>query len=126
MLTYISRRVAWTVIVVLVVSAIAFAVFYLLPAGDPALRFAGKQPSEELLATIRHRLGLDHPWWYQFGKFVKNFFSGDQYGWPGLGYDWINQVSVLGQITARAPRTLSLIFGAAILWLTSGVAIGVI
>ena len=45
MVFYIARRLAWTVAVVLVVLAITFAVFYLLPAGDPAVRFAGKAPS---------------------------------------------------------------------------------
>ena len=54
-------------VVVAFVLLITFAVFYLLPAGDPALRFAGKSPTPELLAQIRHRLGLDHPWYVQFG-----------------------------------------------------------
>jgi len=41
MIFYIARRLAWTVVVVLCVLAITFAVFFLLPASDPALRFAG-------------------------------------------------------------------------------------
>ena len=45
---YVARRLAWTLLVVFVVLLITFAVFYLLPAGDPALRFAGKQPSPPL------------------------------------------------------------------------------
>ena len=54
---------------------LTFAVFYLLPAGDPALRFAGKSPTEESLALIRERLGLDQPWYEQFGQFVGNFVA---------------------------------------------------
>jgi peptide/nickel transport system permease protein len=123
---YIARRLLWTLLVVAVVLLITFVVFYLLPAGDPALRFAGKSPSPELLAQIRHNLGLDQPWWKQFGRYIKNFFAGDQYGWPGLGYAYGSDVSVLGQVTARAPRTLLLVIGAAVLWLTIGVAIGVL
>ena len=42
MTLYIARRLVWTLIVVACVLAITFAVFYLLPAGDPALRFAGR------------------------------------------------------------------------------------
>src|SRR5918911_2050132 len=122
---YIARRLAWTLAVVLVVLAFTFAVFYLLPSGDPAVRFAGKAPTQELLTEIRHRLGLDHPWYVQFGKFVKNFFIGDQYGWPGLGYSFGGGVSVMNEVTVRAPRTLFLIAGAALLWLTGGVSIGV-
>jgi peptide/nickel transport system permease protein len=126
MALYIARRLVWTVVVVATVMLITFVVFYLLPAGDPAVRFAGKAPTDELLATIRARLGLDHPWYYQFGHFVKNFFLGDQYGWPGLGYSFGGGVSVRDQVTERAPRTLLLIVGAAFLWLVVGVAIGII
>jgi peptide/nickel transport system permease protein len=126
MVFYIARRLVWTLVVILAVLAITYIIFYVLPAGDPALRFAGKSPTPELLAQIRHRLGLDHPWYTQFGIFVKNFFHGDAYGWPGLGYSFTGSVSVHDEITQRAPRTLLLIAGAAFLWVTIGVAIGVL
>jgi peptide/nickel transport system permease protein len=126
MALYITRRLLWTFVVVAAVIGITFAVFYLLPAGDPALRFAGKNPNPEELALIRHRLGLDQAWYVQFGRFIKNFFTGDQYGWPGLGYTYASGASVKSLILARAPRTLFLIGGAAVLWLFSGVAIGII
>jgi peptide/nickel transport system permease protein len=126
MALYIARRLVWTVVVVACVLAITFAVFYLLPAGDPALRFAGKNPTTAQLALIHQRLGLDKPWYEQFGKFTKNFFLGDQYGWPGLGYTYAGQTSVKALIIARAPRTLFLIIGASILWLFLGVTVGVI
>src|SRR5690348_5864247 len=126
MVFYIVRRLLWTLIVVAAVLAITFVVFYLLPAGDPALRFAGKNPNTAELDLIRQRLGLDQAWYIQFFKYVKRFFTGDQYGWPGLGYTFAGQSSVLHLIQERAPRTILLIMGAAILWLTAGVAIGVI
>ena len=126
MMLYIARRLVWTVVVVFCVLAITFAVFYLLPAGDPALRFAGKSPTAREIAQIHNRLGLDKPWYVQFGKFSERFFIGDKYGWPGLGYTYAGQTSVKSLIIARAPRTLFLIAGAAILWLFSGVAVGVI
>src|SRR5262245_1070429 len=126
MVFYIVRRLLWMLFVVAAVIAITFVVFYLLPAGDPALRFAGKNPNSVELELIRQRLGLDQPWYVQFLKFIKNFFTGDRYGWPGLGYTFAGQSSVLHLIMERAPRTIALIMGASILWLTSGVAIGVI
>jgi peptide/nickel transport system permease protein len=126
MTLYIARRLVWTVVVVACVLALTFAVFYLLPAGDPALRFAGKSPTDAELVTIRHRLGLDQAWYVQFGKFSKNFFIGDKFGWPGLGYTYAGQTSVKSLIVARAPRTLLLIAGAAILWLVLGVSVGVL
>jgi len=126
MALYIARRLIWTVVVVACVLAITFAVFYLLPAGDPALRFAGKSPTDAEIAQIHKRLGLDQPWYVQFGKFSKDFFIGDKFGWPGLGYTYAGQTSVKSLIVARAPRTLLLIAGAAILWLVLGVAVGVL
>ena len=127
MLIYIARRLVWTVVVLLAVLLITFAVFFLLPNGDPALRFAGKSPTTADLALIHHRLHLDKPWYIEFGYFVKNFVTGDKEGgWPGLGYSYGNYVSVKSEIITRAPRTLWLIAGASILWLTVGVAIGVL
>jgi peptide/nickel transport system permease protein len=126
MALYIVRRVLWAAVVILVVLMIVFAVFYLLPASDPALRFAGKSPTPESLALIRDRLGLDEPWWKQYAIFVKNFVTGDEYGWPGLGYSFTSNVSVLSEVTERAPRTLLLILGAAVIWLVVGVSVGVI
>jgi peptide/nickel transport system permease protein len=126
MFFYILRRLFWMLIVVACVIGITFIVFYLLPAGDPALRFAGKNPTQEELDLIRHRLGLDQAWYVQFGKFIKTFFTGDQYGWPGLGYTFAGGSSVRALIEARAPRTIFLIIGASTLWLTFGVAIGII
>ena len=83
----------------------------LLPAPGrrpgPALR--RQEPEPGRLDLIRHRLGLDQAWYIQFGKFVKTFFTGDQYGWPGLGYTFAGQASVLHLIMERAPRTLLLI-----------------
>jgi peptide/nickel transport system permease protein len=105
MVLYIARRLLWTIVVVFCVIAISFAIFYLLPAGDPALRFAGKSPSPQLLAHV---------------------FRGDQYGWPGLGFTYAGGSSVKALVFSRAPRTLLLIVGAAFLWLVFGVAIGVL
>jgi peptide/nickel transport system permease protein len=126
MLYYIARRLVWTIVVLLVVLLITFAVFFLMPNGDPALRFAGKTPTEQNLALIHKRLHLDKPWYEEFGLFVKTFVTGDENGWPGLGYSYGNYVSVKSEVTTRAPRTLFLIMGAATIWLTFGVAIGVL
>jgi peptide/nickel transport system permease protein len=126
MLIYISRRLVWTLVVIVAVLAITFAVFFLLPSGDPAVRFAGKSPTDAQLTLIRARLHLDKPWYIEFGHFVKSFVAGDESGWPGLGYSYGNFVSVKTEIAQRAPRTLWLIAGASTLWVTFGLAIGVL
>src|SRR6478672_4278235 len=122
MLIYIARRLVWTIAVLF----ITFLVFFKLPNGDPALRFAGKSPTTDQIAEIHHRLHLDKPFYVEFGYFAWTFVKGDEYGWPGLGYSYGNFQSVKSQVTARAPRTLWLIAGAATLWLVLGVSIGVL
>ena len=126
MIFYITRRLIWTAVVILAVVAVTFAVFFLLPNGNPALRFCGKSPSQECLTLTTQRLHLDKPWYVEFGYFVKNFFVGDSYGWPGLGYSYGTFVPVHEEVVQRAPRTLWLIAGAASIWLVCGVAIGVL
>jgi peptide/nickel transport system permease protein len=126
MLLYIARRLVWTVVVILAVLFVTFLVFFKLPNGNPALRFAGRSPTTAQIQLIDHRLHLDKPFYTEFGYFVKSFFLGDEYGWPGLGYSYGNYESVKSQIIERAPRTLWLIAGAATIWLLGGVAIGVL
>jgi peptide/nickel transport system permease protein len=126
MFAYLARRIVWAIVVMLAVTAITFMIFYLLPPGDPALRFVGKSPTAENLALVRHNLGLDNPWYVQYAKFVKTIVTGDQYGWPGLGYSYDSNVPIRDKIIDRGPRTLSLIIGASIIWLTVGILIGVV
>jgi peptide/nickel transport system permease protein len=126
MVFYLVRRLAWAVLVLLAVTLITFVIFYKLPPGDPALRFVGKQPTPESIALVRHNLGLDKPFYVQYGKFVKAIVLGDKFGWPGLGYSYDSSVSIRSKIVEKAPRTLSLIAGASLLWLATGILIGVI
>ena len=64
--------------VVLIVTLITYFIFFIMPPGDPALRFAGKSPTPETLAAVRERFGLDGAWYQQFGTFVKRVFTGDE------------------------------------------------
>ena len=126
MLAYTIRRLIWAVVVVLIVTMVTFAIFYLLPPGDPAIRFAGRAPSPQVIERIREDFGLDEPVYQQYWIFLKNLVSGDEYGWPGLGFSYDTRVPVRSELLDRLPRTLILIAGAAFLWLIVGVAIGII
>lgn len=126
MAAYVVRRVLWMIVVVLIVTFITYAIFYLLPSGDPAVRFAGKSPTPQTLALVRHNLGLDHAWYTQYGLFVKRLVVGDQFGWPGLGFSYDTHESVRGQLGEKATRTLWLIAGASVIWLIMGVLIGIV
>src|SRR5271154_1777674 len=126
MIFYILRRLVWAIAVILAVLFIPFLVFFTLPNGNPALRFCGKSPTPICIQQTTVRLHLNKPFYVEFGYFVKGFAVGDSNGWPGLGYSYGSYVSVRSEVIQRAPRTLWLIAGAAFLWLTVGVAIGVL
>ena len=126
MAQYIVRRIFWAILVVLIVLFLTFLIFYVMPPGDPAVRFAGKSPNPQTIAEVRHQFGLDKPWYQQYGLFVKNLVTGDQWGWPGLGYSFDTRVSVRDELLNRLPRTIALAVGAAIIWIILGVSIGII
>jgi peptide/nickel transport system permease protein len=125
-LGYTIRRLIWAAAVVLVVTMVTFLIFFLMPPGDPALRFAGRAAAPETIQRIREDFGLDKPWYHQYGIFVKNLFTGDEWGWPGLGFSYDTRIPVRDELLNRLPRTLLLIGGAAILWVLMGLTIGII
>ncbi|MGD9696328.1 MAG: ABC transporter permease [Thermoleophilia bacterium] len=126
MLQYVIRRSVWVVLVVLVVTMITYAIFFLLPSTDPAVAFAGKQPTPELIAEVKEQLGLDKSVPEQYWLYVKRLVTGDRYGWPGFGQSFNTRSPVLDEITTRAPRTLWLIAGGAVLWLLIGIPVGIL
>jgi peptide/nickel transport system permease protein len=114
------------ILVMLVVTLVTFVIFFVMPPADPAVAFAGKQPTPQLIAEARHQFGLDKPLYYQYGLFVKHVFFGDQYGWPGLGFSYNNRVPVKDELFRRAGVTFALAAGAAVVWLLIGIPIGII
>lgn len=126
MLRYIIRRLLWVILVLLVVVLLAFLIFFLMPSGDPAIRFAGKGAQPQVLETVRHQLGLDHPWWVQYLNFTKHIFLGDEYGFPGLGFSFATRVPLKQIIFERMLVTMQLALGAAVIWLMVGIPIGIL
>jgi peptide/nickel transport system permease protein len=121
MVTYIIRRLLWSVVLLLAVSLIAFLIFVLMPAADPAILRAGRNPSPEVIAAIREQLGLDKPWWQQYLIYLENLiFHFD------FGYSFQNNIAVRDTIFDRLPATASLALGGAVTWLLIGIPIGII
>ncbi|MEA2275408.1 MAG: peptide/nickel transport system permease protein [Solirubrobacteraceae bacterium] len=121
MLTFIIRRLLWMVVLLLVISFLTYVIFYTLPAADPAALRAGRQPTPELLKSIRETLGLDKPWYVQYGKYLKQLvFHFD------FGFSYQNNVSVKSQIFDRLPATATLAAGGAVVWLLVGIPVGIV
>jgi peptide/nickel transport system permease protein len=123
---YIVRRLMWVVVVVLIITAFTYVIFFVMPPTDPAVQFAGKNPTPEQIAEVRRQFGLDKPLWQQYGLFLKNIFTGDEYGWPGLGFSFVTRSPVRDQLIDRLPVTVQLALGAAVVWLCIGIPIGII
>lgn len=126
MLRYIVRRLLWAGVVVLMMTLFAYLVFYVLPPIDPAVAFAGRQATPDVIHEVQKVFGLDKPWYVQYGLFVKRLFAGDQYGWPGFGFSFATRSAIKPIIFSRALVTFQLAVGAAIAWVAIGVPIGII
>ena len=123
---YIARRLLWVVFVLLVITVIAFVIFFVMPPTDPAVTFAGKQPTPQLIAEVRRQFGLDKPLLVQVALFIKRIFAGDQYGWPGLGFSFNTRSPLKPIIFSRMLVTIQLAVGAAVTWLLFGIPIGIL
>ena len=119
MAAFIVRRTIGAVLVLLAVSFITFAIFIVIPGGDPATRMAGKNATDENIANIRETWGFDQPFYVQYVKMLEQTFSGEL-------ISYTTQQNVLDEIKRGAPATVSLAFGAAIIWLFFGILVGVI
>src|SRR6266508_2433098 len=117
---YIVRRLLWVVLVVLIITAFTFFIFFVMPPTDPAVQFAGKNPTPEQIAEVRRQFGLDKPVYQQYGLFLKNIFTGDEYGWPGLGFSFVTRSPVRDLLLDRIWVTVQLALGAAVVWLWLG------
>src|SRR6185312_12888750 len=111
---WLLRRLAWSVLVIVIVTAVTFVIFFAIP-GKPAELIAGEYASKGTVALIEKRLGLDKPPPIQFATFITRAARGD---W---GYSYVSQQPVLGTILSAFPRTLSLTVGAVVIWLAFGI-----
>jgi peptide/nickel transport system permease protein len=141
MILFIIRRLITTVFLLILVSMITFAIFFLVPrlAGQTAYQLAaqyvGRNPIPSDIKAVEVKLGLNAPLYLQYGRYLKGIVFGVHYSdgtnvsycpFPCFGYSFRNDQPVWPQLISDAPVTLSLAVGAAVLWLTGGVAIGVL
>jgi len=139
--TFIVRRLIATVFLLIVVSMVTYAVFFLIPrlAGQNtyqlATQYVGRNPTRAAVLDIEAKLGLNDPIYVQYGRFLRGLLFGEHYNAgtsttycppPCFGYSFRSQQPVWPQMVSSLPVTVSLAIGAAILWLVGGVAIGVV
>jgi len=123
---YLIRRILQMIVVLLVISLITYAIFFLMSPIDPAVLFAGKVPQPQVVAAIRKEFGLNKPIYMQYLLFVKHIFLGDQWGWPGLGFSFQYRSSIRTLLSQKLWISTQLAVGAAILWLSLGIPVGIV
>ncbi len=117
MTRFVIRRLVQMVVVMFAVSVLTFLIFNVIPNGDPAVRMAGKVPTETNIEAIRQEWGFDENIFVQYGTTMKKVFTGDL-------RSYFTQLDVDEEIIKGIPRTFSLAIGAALLWMAVAVAFG--
>src|ERR1700684_2863077 len=103
-----------------VITVLVFLIFFKTPGVDPARAIAGRNSSPQILQEIRVQFGLNRPLPVQYGLMMKRLFiSRDLVSYSNQGQ------LVVPEILSAAPATLSLVFGAALIWIVMAIVMGV-
>ena len=119
MLRFVLRRLAAGVVLVAVISTVAFFLLY-LSGGNIARRILGQQATAATVQQKTHELGLDRPVLTRFGDWVSHAIRGD------LGSSWFTGQTVSQAITSRLTVTLSLVIGAVVVSAVVAVLLGIV
>jgi peptide/nickel transport system permease protein len=119
MLAFAVRRFVSAILVLFAISVLVFLIFFATPGVDPAARIAGRNADPATLAQVRHAFGFDRPLPVRYVLMMKHLFvSRDLESFVNRG------TKVIPQITHAMPVTLSLVLGAAVIWVVLGVVMG--
>jgi peptide/nickel transport system permease protein len=118
---FIVRRLIGLVIVLFAITVMTFLIFFATPGVDPSRQFAGRNPDPATVAQIRHQFGLDRSRPVQYVLMMKRLFiSRDLTSYGNTA------VKVVPTIISATPATMSLVIGAAILWVFGSIVIGLL
>lgn len=118
--SYLLKRLAQVVPIILIIVVVNFVLIHLAP-GDPIVYIIGDAPvSEEVVAQLREKLGLDRPLLQQLIIYLLNVSRGD------FGYSYVAREPVLDVILHRLPATLLLTVTQYILAIFAGLILGVV
>ncbi len=115
----LRKRLPWLILVIFGVSVITFIVSHLIP-GDPARLIAGDRATDEIVAGIRQKLGLDLPLYQQYWRYLTGLLQGD------LGTSIRTGRPVLEDLLSFFPATLELAMVSLCLSMLVGIPLGVL
>jgi peptide/nickel transport system permease protein len=119
MLQFALKRFGSALLVMFAISVLVFLIFFATPGVDPAARIAGRNADPATLAQVRHSFGLDRPMPVRYLLMMRHLLVDRDLE------SFVNRGSrVIPQIVQATPVTLSLVVGAALIWMTAGILMG--
>jgi peptide/nickel transport system permease protein len=131
---FLLRRLGGAVFVLLALSVVVYAAFYVAP-GNVAQIACGPRCSPAQVAQVSEQLHLGDPLYLQYAHFLQGLFAGRDYSTgtgvlhcqaPCLGLSYQSDQQVTELIVAKLPATASLALGAFVLWMLLGVGTGLL
>ncbi len=117
--SYILQRLLLAIVVIWGVTFVVFMIVHIVP-GDPARVILGAYASNEAVAAIHERLGLDAPFLTQYATWLSNALQGN------LGSSLITSQPVAPQIAQRLLPTLQLTLASLFVGITIAFPVGII
>jgi peptide/nickel transport system permease protein len=117
---YLLRRLRQSLILLLLVSAIGFAVLHLAPGGPLAQFALTPGMTQADLARIAHQMGLDRPLPVQYWEWFRRMLLGN---W---GHSYRDGQPVLAVIGSHVPATLELMLSSTLIAVVLGTWVGVL
>lgn len=130
MLKYLTRRLLGAVVILILISAFTFFLFFAIPK-DPALLSCGRNCTESNLKVIREAMGLDQSIPMQYWEFMKGIVAGRDFNVgrcdaPCFGVSFDDERMIWDTIMDRLPLTVSLTLGGLVIFLVTGIGLGMI
>ncbi|OZB95997.1 ABC transporter permease [Paenibacillus sp. XY044] len=120
MLWMVTRRLFTSLLVIVGSLVLVFTILYVLP-GDPTDNMVDpSMATPEVIANLRHQLGVDQPFHIQLLHYFGSILQGD------FGKSLLNSDPVLPKIAESFPATLALTGASVLVSVTVGLLLGVL
>jgi peptide/nickel transport system permease protein len=120
MVVFLVRRTLWLIVVLVAITILVFLIFFHTPGVDPARQMAGRHPDPQTIAQVKHQFGLDRALPVQYLLMMKHLLISRDL----ISYS--SRTKVIPDIVAATPVTLSLVVGAAVLWVVGSIVVGLL